>query len=105
MTSESLLNSYPEVSYILLRYLQSVVLVYPAILGESYSDYICNYSDPMYIRIEKMEIMYRMTSERNAKQVMNEFYEYHKDLNTDYVKNALDYIAKICLRFNTETPQ
>lgn len=101
---ESLLNSYSEVAFILLKYLQSVVLVYPLILGENYSDYICSYSDPMYIRLEKMEIMYRMANEKNAKNIMNEFYEYHKDQNSDYVKISIDYIAKICLRINSETP-
>lgn len=104
MTIESLINSQPEISYILLKYLQNVALVYPAILGENYSDYICSYNDPFYIKLEKMEIMYRMTTEKNAKSVMNEFYEYHKNLNTDFVKISVNYIAKICLRINQETP-
>lgn len=101
---ESLLNSHGEVAYALLKYLQNVVLVYPMILGDNYSDYICSYTDPMYIKLEKMEIMYRMTNDKNAKNVMNEFYEYHKDQNADYVKISIDYIAKICLRINSETP-
>lgn len=88
----------------LLKYLQQVVLVYPAVLGENYSDYICSYNEPYYIRLEKMEIMYRMTNERNAKAIMNEFYEYHKELNADFVKISIEYIAKICLRVNIETP-
>lgn len=88
----------------LLKYLQHVVLVYPAVLGDNYSDYICSYNEPYYIRLEKMEIMYRMTSERNAKAIMNEFYEYHKELNSDFVKISIEYIAKICLRVNMETP-
>ena len=58
----------------------------------------------MYIRLEKMEIMYRMVNEKNAKSVMNEFYEYHKEQNPDYVRISIDYIAKICLRINSETP-
>ena len=52
-----------------------------------------------------MEIMYRMTNEKNAKNIMNEFYEYHKELNADFFKISVDYIAKICLRINMETPQ
>ena len=81
-----------------------MVLIYPSVLGENYSDYICSYNDPFYIRLEKMEIMYRMTNEKNAKAVMNEFFEYHKELNADFVKISIDYIAKICLRVNMETP-
>lgn len=88
----------------MLKYLQNVVLVYPSILGDNYSDYICSYNDPMYIKLEKMEIMYRMTTDKNAKNVMNEYYEYHKDQNSEYVKISIDYIAKICLRIINETP-
>ena len=102
---ESLLTSHQEISYALLKYLQSVVLVYPQVLGDNYSDYICSYNDALFIKLEKMEIMYRLTSEKNAKQIMNEFYEYHKELNSDFVKISIEYIAKICLRVNIETPQ
>jgi len=82
-----------------------LVLVYPAVLGDNYSDYICSYNDTLYNKLEKMEIMYRMTNEKNAKNIMNEFYEYHKELNADFFKISVDYIAKICLRINMETPQ
>lgn len=88
----------------MLRYLQSVILVYPSVLGENYSDYICSYNDSYYIKLEKMEIMYLMTNEHNAKLIMNEFFEYHKDFNQDYVKISIEYISKICLKINMATP-
>lgn len=98
------MGNYPEVAYILLKYLQNVVLIYPMVLGENYSDYICSYTDPFYIKLEKMEIMYRMTTEKNTKSILNEFYEYHKDINSDFVKISIDYIARICLKIPIETP-
>jgi vesicle coat complex subunit len=101
---ESLLNSSPEISYSILRYLISVVKKYPEVVGDDYSHFICDYKDPFYIKIEKMEIMFAMINKRNAKKILNEFYEYHKEINPEFVKLALKYIYKIALKVRIEAP-
>ena len=101
---ESLLHSYPEISYSILRYLVSVVKIYPEVVGEDYSHFICDYNDPFFIKIEKMEIMFAMTNKRNAKKILDEFYEYHKEINPEFVKLAINYIYRIALKVRTEAP-
>jgi hypothetical protein len=98
------LSSSPEICYSILRYLISVVKIYPEVVGDDYSHFICDYTDPFFIKIEKMEIMYAMVNKRNAKKILNEFYEYHKEINPDFVKIALRYIYRIALKVKIEAP-
>lgn len=81
-----------------------MVKVLPEVVGDDYSHFICDYNDPFYIKIEKMEIMYAMTNKRNAKKILNELYECHKEINTQYVKLALKYIYRIALKVKIEAP-
>ena len=99
-----MLHSNAETSYSILRYLISVVKMYPEVVGDDYSHFICDYKDPFFIKIEKMEIMYAMTNKRNAKKILEEFYQYHKEINPEFVKLALKYIFKIALKVKIEAP-
>lgn len=51
-----------------------------------------------------MEIMHELATKKNTKKILNEFYEYHKELNSDFVKIALKYIYRIALRVKSEAP-
>ena len=43
--------------YLALKFLQTVVRIYPDIIGDEYQAYLCNYNDPLYIKLEKMSLM------------------------------------------------
>jgi vesicle coat complex subunit len=98
------MRSHPEIGYSILRYLVSVVKIYPDVVGEDYGHFICDYNDPFYIKIEKMEIMFVMANKRNAKKILDEFYEYHKEINSEFVKQAINYMYRIALKVRTEAP-
>ena len=38
--------------------------------------FFCKYNDPIYVKMEKLEIMIMLASERNIDQVLLEFKEY-----------------------------
>lgn len=84
--------------------MSNAIKLYPKIAGDEFAPYICNYNDPFFIKIEKMEIMYEISTKKNTKKILNEFYEYHKELNSDFVKIALKYIYKIALKVKNEAP-
>ncbi len=81
-----------------------MVKIYPEIVGDDYTHFICDYNDEFFIKIEKMEIMYAIVNKRNAKKILNEFCEYRKAINPDFVKLALRYIYRIALKVKIEAP-
>jgi hypothetical protein len=43
--------------------------LYPVLLGEEFSAFICSYNDPVFIKLEKMELMSNMVNAKNVKKV------------------------------------
>ena len=95
-----LLNSNYEVKYLVLKFSQVLINLYPGLLGNEYAPFICSYSDPVFIKLEKMEQMSNMANNQNVKKILNEFYEYHKDINGEFVCISISYLTNISQRFS-----
>ena len=65
----TLLNSEPEIQYVALRNINLIVLKRPRILEHEIKVFFCKYNDPIYVKMEKLEIIIRLASERNVDQV------------------------------------
>ena len=48
----------------------------PAVLKNDVKVFFCKYNDPIYVKLAKLEIMYRLSSEENVKEVLAELEEY-----------------------------
>lgn len=55
--------------------------------------FFCKYNDPPYVKMEKLEIMVKLASEKNAEQVLSELKEY-VDCNRH---NSVQYLGKLIL--------
>ena len=50
--------------------------------------FFCKYNDPIYVKMEKLEIMIALASDRNVDQVLLEFKEYATEVDVDFVRKA-----------------
>lgn len=71
----TLLSSGPEVQYVALRNILLVIQRRPIVLQNEVKVFFCKYNDPIYVKLAKLEIMYRLASERNVEQVLAELRE------------------------------
>jgi AP-1 complex subunit beta-1 len=65
----TLLSSESEIQYVALRNINLVVQKQPAVLTKEIKVFFCKYNYPIYCKLEKLEIMIKLTSERNVEQV------------------------------------
>jgi vesicle coat complex subunit len=42
--------------------------------------FFCKYNDPIYVKMEKLEVMIRLSSDRNIDQVLLELKEYAQEV-------------------------
>jgi AP-2 complex subunit beta-1 len=75
LPSVTLLSSGPEVQYVALRNILLIIQRRPAVLKNDVKVFFCKYNDPIYVKLAKLEIMYRLAREENAKEVLAELYE------------------------------
>lgn len=94
----TLLNSEPEVQYVALRNINLIVQKNPRILEHEIKVFFCKYNDPIYVKMEKLEIVIRLTSERNVDQVLLEFKEYATEVDVDFVRRSVRAIGRCAIK-------
>ena len=50
--------------------------------------FFCKYNDPIYVKMEKLEIMIKLASDKNIDQVLLEFKEYAQEVDVDFVRKV-----------------
>jgi vesicle coat complex subunit len=73
--SVALLSSGPEVQYVALRNILLIIQRRPAILKNDVKFFFCKYNDPIYVKLAKLEIMYRLARAENYREVLAELQE------------------------------
>lgn len=90
----TLLNSEPEIQYVALRNINLIVQKRPKILEHEIKVFFCKYNDPIYVKMEKLEIVIRLASINNIDQVLLEFKEYATEVDVDFVRRAVRAIGR-----------
>jgi len=94
----TLLNAPPEMQYVALRNINLIVQKYPKILEHEIKVFFCKYNDPIYVKMEKLEIIIRLANERNIDQVLLEFKEYATEVDVEFIRRAVRAIGRCAIK-------
>ncbi|OXG85910.1 adaptor protein complex AP-1 [Cryptococcus neoformans var. grubii Br795] len=94
----TLLSSGSEVQYVGLRNILLIIQRRPAILQNEVKVFFCKYNDPIYVKLAKLEIMYRLTREENVSEVLAELKEYASEVDVDFVRKAVRSIGRLAIK-------
>jgi AP-2 complex subunit beta-1 len=64
------------VQYVTLRNILLIIQRHPTVLKNQVKVFFCKYNDPIYVKLAKLEIIYRLANESNVEQVLAELKEY-----------------------------
>jgi len=94
----TLLNSEPEIQYVALRNINLIVQKRPTILENEIKVFFCKYNDPIYVKMEKLEIIIKLVSEKNIDQVLLELKEYATEVDVDFVSKSVSAIGRCAVK-------
>ncbi|XP_057664433.1 AP-2 complex subunit beta isoform X1 [Diorhabda carinulata] len=94
----TLLSSEPEVQYVALRNINLIVQKKPDILKHEMKVFFVKYNDPIYVKLEKLDIMIRLASQVNIQQVLSELKEYATEVDVDFVRKAVRAIGRCAIK-------
>ena len=94
----TLLNSEPETQYVALRNINLIVQKRPGILESAIHFFFCKYNDPIYVKMEKLEVVIKLVSERNVEQVLMELKEYATEVDVDFVRKSVSSIGRCAIK-------
>ncbi|KAK2759823.1 beta-adaptin [Arachnomyces sp. PD_36] len=97
----TLVSSAPEVQYVALRNIDLLLQKEPDILNKELRVFFCKYNDPPYVKFQKLEIMVRITNDRNVDQLLAELKEYALEVDMDFVRRAVRAIGQAAIKIES----
>jgi AP-1 complex subunit beta-1 len=96
----SLLASEPEIQYVSLRCISLIVQKYPDLLQSNTKAFFCKYTDPIYIKLEKLDLLIRLVTMSNVDQVLTELRDYATEVDVEFVRRTVRGVGKIAVKLN-----
>lgn len=75
-----------------------IYTIFSSILPEVF---FVKYNDPIYVKLEKLDIMIRLINSSNIGQVLAELKEYAKEVDVDFVRKAVRAIGRCAIKIES----
>jgi AP-1 complex subunit beta-1 len=96
----TLLQKEPEIQYVALRNINLIIQKRPQVLQNEMKVFFCKYNDPIYVKMEKLEIMIMLVNERTIEQVLMELKEYATEVDVEFVRKAVRAIGRCAIKLD-----
>jgi AP-1 complex subunit beta-1 len=88
----------PEVQYVALRNINLIVQRRPNLLSPKVKVFFCKYNDPIYVKMEKLDILVKLVNDKNVEGVLLELKEYATEVDVEYVRRAVRTIGRCAIK-------
>ena len=99
----SLLGGDPEIQYIAIRNINLIIQKRPYVLDKEVRAFFCNYQDPLYVKLEKLEIMIKLADLKNVDQLLYELKDYAQEVDVTFVRKAVSAIGRVAIKLEGAT--
>ncbi len=87
----------PEIQYAALRNVIIILRKFPKLFGNGIKVFFCNYNDPQYIKLEKLEALGLVVDDQNIDRILPELLEYAKDVDSRFARKTIQILAQCAL--------
>lgn len=94
----TLLSSEPEIQLVALKNINLIVQRIPDLFKNEFGVFFVKYNDPIYIKLEKLDILIRLTNSANISHVLNELKEYSTEVDVDFVRKSVRAIGRCAIK-------
>lgn len=96
----TLVSSAPEVQWVALRNINLILQKRPEALSSEMRVFFCKYNDPPYLKVEKLDIMIKLASEKNVDTLLSELKEYASEVDVDFVRRSVRAIGLCAIKID-----
>ena len=83
-----------------LRNINLIVQKSPQVLMHSVKHFFIKYNDPIYVKVEKLEIMVKLAYNKNVEKVLQELKVYASEIDIDFVRRAVRAIGRVAVKID-----
>ena len=99
----TLMSAPAEIQYVALRNIHLICQKRPAILAGEVKVFFCRYNDPIYVKMEKLDVLVMLTSDQTVDQTLAEFKEYATEIDDEFVCKAVRCIGRTAIKLPAAT--
>lgn len=93
--------SIPEAQYVGLKNIRIILEKYPQVLTKEVRVFFIKYSDPLYLKLEKLEIVIRLANEANSALLLSELKEYAMEIEAALVAKSIQAIGAVAIKLSS----
>lgn len=97
--------SIPEAQYVGLKNIRIILEKYPQVLSKELRVFFIKYSDPLYLKLEKLEIVIRLATEANSSLLLDELKEYAMEIEPMLVSKSIHAIGAVAIKLSASVIQ
>jgi len=86
-----------ELCFTALCHVRQILGSLPGHFSSHYKKFFCSYSEPHYIKCQKMEVLCELVNDENVQQVLEELKGYCTDVSVELAQGAIFAIGKSCV--------
>ncbi|CAD5120831.1 DgyrCDS9385 [Dimorphilus gyrociliatus] len=94
----TLLSADSETQFVALRNINLIIQKRHDVLKHEMKVFFVKYNDPIYVKLEKLDIMIRLTNQSNIAQVLAELKEYATEVDVDFVRKSVRAIGRCAIK-------
>lgn len=94
----TLLSAEPEIQFVALKNINILAEKYTFIVETELKHFFCNFSDPLYVKTQKLEIMVKLANESNIDMILHELKEYVSEVDIEFVRKCISAIGKLSIK-------
>ncbi|XP_076789163.1 AP-4 complex subunit beta-1 isoform X2 [Arvicanthis niloticus] len=94
-----------ELCFAALCHVRQVLRSLPGHFSSHYKKFFCSYSEPHYIKLQKVEVLCELVNDENVQQVLEELRGYCTDVSADFAQTAIFAIGSIAKTYTDQCVQ
>ncbi|XP_012880078.1 PREDICTED: AP-4 complex subunit beta-1 [Dipodomys ordii] len=94
-----------ELCFAALCHVRQILRSLPSHFSSHYKKFFCSYSEPHYIKLQKVEVLCELVNDENVQQVLEELRGYCTDVSADFAQAAIFAIGGIARTYTDQCVQ
>lgn len=90
-----------ELRYVALRNIRLIVQKVPNLLANNIQVFFCKYNDPLYVKMEKLELLISLATPKYLERILGEFKEYSTQADVSFVRAAVRAIGRCAIKLDS----
>ncbi|KAH9578184.1 Clathrin/coatomer adaptor [Trypanosoma melophagium] len=91
----------PESQYVVCKNIHAMLVIFPNLLRSTLDSFYVRFTDPPYVKIEKLRLLLKLVTPSTAYQIVKELEEYSTEVDLVFAEEVVRGIATLALKIES----